>query len=510
MTDSKTTTPTNPRDIPNYTGQRQTNLGLKRSYIPKSESHTAPNKQFRTDGESPTEAICLLYRKLPTELKNLTLDYLGPTIHTASLAFAVKSAKGEVSAWGNATSGGSIPKAVRTKLKSSPALSVHATNYAFAAKLGDGRVVTWGDKNAGGYIPPEVENKLREVDTVYSFEYCFAAVIYEESLDKSTIIFWGYHWYSDLPANWEIELRGKVDTICSNMYAFAAKLDDGRVVAWGDDEFGAIIPPDTLIRIKEGKVATLHATIGAFAAKLNDGTVETWGHKDYGAITTPEVREQLTSGDVVSIHASEQAFAAKFKDGKVIAWGHQNEGGGIPQDIQLQITKNGVDTLITKGPGFIAKLGDNSVVSWGIRNWNSHMDITIPLDIQNELKGSKLKGADVIIHATLADLVGGFAVAVNRGGKSKVIFVGYRWFVKELGFEVDGLYSNDQSLVVTGNKGRAVVMMRIVGKGEFCGDMKIPDEVQAKVRRTRLVEVYPTALAFVGVLADRSIVHWGI
>ena len=62
--------------------------------------------------------------------------------------------------------------------------------------------------------------------------------------------------------------------------AFAAILDDGSVVTWGNAEFGA---DSSAVETQLKNVQQIQASEGAFAAILEDGAVVTWGNAEFGA-----------------------------------------------------------------------------------------------------------------------------------------------------------------------------------------------------------------------------------
>ena len=63
---------------------------------------------------------------------------------------------------------------------------------------------------------------------------------------------------------------------------FAAILEDGTVVAWGDVEFGGDC---SLVQDQLQGVQQITASSGAFAALLETGAVVTWGNPQYGSDT---------------------------------------------------------------------------------------------------------------------------------------------------------------------------------------------------------------------------------
>ena len=71
--------------------------------------------------------------------------------------------------------------------------------------------------------------------------------------------------------------------------AFAAILDDGFVVTWGNARHGG---DSSAVRDKLRGVHQIQATGGAFAAIVADGSVFTWGDANFGG-NSFLVRDQL-------------------------------------------------------------------------------------------------------------------------------------------------------------------------------------------------------------------------
>ena len=68
----------------------------------------------------------------------------------------------------------------------------------------------------------------------------------------------------------------------------------------------------------------IHASSGAFAAILEDGSVVTWGDSGFGGHSSA-VQDQLHG--VQQIQATSGAFAAILADGSVVTWGRADCGG---------------------------------------------------------------------------------------------------------------------------------------------------------------------------------------
>ena len=120
-------------------------------------------------------------------------------------------------------------------------------------------------------------------------------------------------------------------------------------------------------RVQNGDSLTLlctdrvqvQASFGAFAAILDDGSVVTWGNADFGADSSA-VQPQLKN--VQQIQTSGYAFAAIRVDESVVTWGNA-VCGGDSRAVQEQL-KN-VQQIQASHSAFAAILDDGSVVTWG-------------------------------------------------------------------------------------------------------------------------------------------------
>ena len=80
-------------------------------------------------------------------------------------------------------------------------------------------------------------------------------------------------------------------------------------------------------------VQRIQGTLGAFAAILESGAVVTWGQSDYGGDSS-HVQEQLRN--VQHIQGTYRAFAAILESGAVVTWDDPAEGGDSSQ-VQEQL-----------------------------------------------------------------------------------------------------------------------------------------------------------------------------
>ena len=103
-------------------------------------------------------------------------------------------------------------------------------------------------------------------------------------------------------------IQDKLGPVRMGLGAFAAILEDGSVVTWGDLGCGGVSSEvqDQLVNVKQ-----LQATGYAFAAILADGSVVTWGDRAWGGDSL-QVQDRLR--DVRQIAATHLAFAAILAD----------------------------------------------------------------------------------------------------------------------------------------------------------------------------------------------------
>jgi len=106
-----------------------------------------------------------------------------------------------------------------------------------------------------------VKTALVEVDTIYSTRGTFAAV-----LQDGTVLTWGNS--ADGGDSYSVKTAlVEVDTIYSTRYAFAALLQDGTLVTWGRSAFGG---NSSSVKTAFVEVDTIYSTHWAFAAVLTD------------------------------------------------------------------------------------------------------------------------------------------------------------------------------------------------------------------------------------------------
>lgn len=137
----------------------------------------------------------------------------------------------------------------------------------------------------------------------------FAAI-----MDDGSLISWGNPEYggSNPPGGHDF-----VD-LCSNGFAFAALRRDGSISAWGSSRHGGNQPP-----VDQG-CQKLFSINGAFAALKADGSLLSWGHPE---IECARVPVNDPGNPFVDIYTNANAFAALRADGSIAVWGHPELGG---------------------------------------------------------------------------------------------------------------------------------------------------------------------------------------
>ena len=154
-------------------------------------------------------------------------------------------------------------------------------------------------------------------------------------------------------------LHLRVQSISTTASAFAALMQDGSVVTWGNPLNGG---NSDAVRDQLGHgVRSISATEAASAAIKSDGSVVTWGDPHSGG-DSAAVRDQLAR-DVQSISASGVAFAAIKSGGSVVTWGNVTWGGGS-EAVRGQLGHD-VQSIGASFFAFAAIQSGGRVVTWG-------------------------------------------------------------------------------------------------------------------------------------------------
>ncbi|CNH06886.1 Uncharacterised protein [Yersinia thracica] len=147
--------------------------------------------------------------------------------------------------------------------------------------------------------------------------------------------------------------------------AFAVRLNNGHIIAWGSAALGGTIS-STFLTLDD--VVFVAAAETAFAALRSTGNVVSWGQAPYGAISDSIANLR----DITQIAASGFAFAALRKNGSVVAWGGDATLGGVVPGEIASLTN--ITKVVGGEKGFVAFLKTGGIVSWGA--------LALPAEIQ--------------------------------------------------------------------------------------------------------------------------------
>jgi hypothetical protein len=223
----------------------------------------------------------------------------------------------------------------------------------------------------------------------------------------------------------QAELKDQVvQHIYSNRFSFTAVLVSGRVVTWGDADFGGD-SSSVQAELKDQVVKHIYSTDNAFAALLVSGRVVTWGDAISGGdsslhqiadsrgdsshvsflfllvgllfsfrtfvapvifviilscafstICVAFVRHMANLGDsslvqaelkdqvVQHIYSTSKAFAAVLASGRVVTWGDAGSGGDS-SSVQAELKDQVVQHIYSTDNAFAAVLASGRVVTWG-------------------------------------------------------------------------------------------------------------------------------------------------
>ena len=352
-----------------------------------------------------------------------------------------------------------------------------------------------------------------------------------------------------------------VINIYSNFYSFSVIKCDGKVISWGNNKSGGIIPPNKVHQLHN--ITDIISTIYAFAALKSNGSVITWGENIFGGnskianyikydqkiiINFVSVEHELSSG-VIKIFANLYSFAALKFDGSVITWGYSLAGGNSSivyyyigscgKEIILQkkcvkklLTSNIINIFNNKN-AWAALKSNGSVITWGNCKYGGDSS-SIKSNISSEIVyiastgsafaalksngsivtwGSSSSGGDSTI--VCSDLSAGvisiqstmkaFAVLKSNGS---VITWGSEFYGgnsilvnSDLSAGVVALFSNSYAFAALKSNGSVITW----GNSEFGGDSSnISNLINSNV-----VTIFTAEKAFAALKQDNSIISWG-
>jgi hypothetical protein len=142
--------------------------------------------------------------------------------------------------------------------------------------------------------------------------------------------------------------------------AFAARLQSGGVLAWGNHHSGGSIPGEVASLLHS--VIQIAASRAAFAALLADGSVVTWGGRLEGGDSSAVSAQ---SGVLHGAAARSVFFGFKAGTKALVVWGYPAYGGDA-STVSAQLAAGVISVAHTFTAMAVIK-EDGSVVSWGSR-----------------------------------------------------------------------------------------------------------------------------------------------
>jgi alpha-tubulin suppressor-like RCC1 family protein len=260
---------------------------------------------------------------------------------------------------------------------------------------GNGELGNGGITSSGA---PVAVNQLSEAAAISAGGYHNLAL-----LDNGTVSAWGYNGYGELGDGTDItsltpvevrDLHG-VTAVSAGEFHSLALLSSGNVVAWGGNNDGqlgngSIANSDVPVAVGglSGVTAISAGGCGRFPeghslALLSNGRVMAWGDNDYGQLgdgntANSDVPVEVSGlKEVVAISAGEFFSLALLKNGTVLAWGRNDLGqlgdaGTQNSDVPVAVQQLSGATAISAGScggspegHSLALLGNGTVKSWG-------------------------------------------------------------------------------------------------------------------------------------------------
>jgi alpha-tubulin suppressor-like RCC1 family protein len=230
--------------------------------------------------------------------------------------------------------------------------------YHTMAVTEDGRVYTWGGGKNGrlGHGDEKIRLVPRRVEALRGQRAVAIAAGYHNNLVLTAAgDVWSWGWGAhgqlgtgdarDREAPVVIEDLSGLRVVwlaCGDRHSFAVTAD-GRVFAWGSNEFGqlgvaargaTLLAPECVIALNGLVVVGLSSGDRHSAAVTNVGAVYTWGcgvdgqcgHGDFRDVPRPRVVAALAGITVASVHCGHNFTIAVSDTGEVYAWGNNTYG----------------------------------------------------------------------------------------------------------------------------------------------------------------------------------------
>jgi hypothetical protein len=265
---------------------------------------------------------------------------------------------GGVVAWGDNSAGQtSVPQDATSDVISVAAGCAHSL-----ALRSDGRVVAWGDNSHGQTNVPAAA-KSRVVAIVAGCNHNIAIK------SNGTLVAWGDNSYGQtnvpsLPGGWKWTSIAAGE---SHSVGIARSSNAVDVYIWGDDSYGQaqVTPSDSDSHgyVNWHDVKDVEAGGYATMARMGDGSVMVWGEEQVVAMATSwaSVRDVPAGlGGVVGMSMGQFHALALKSNGTVVAWGANNSGQAkVPAGLSK------VKAVAAGGAHSLALLSSGQIVTWG-------------------------------------------------------------------------------------------------------------------------------------------------
>lgn len=323
------------------------------------------------------------------------------------------------------------------------------------ALLGDGTVMGWGANGfgqlctsaAGGGLPVPMSGVSEATEIAAGSSHALVL------LKNGTVLACGENNLGQLgigtighggPEPRPVSGLGDVAAISAHGDTSFALLENGTVMAWGDNHGGQLGDGGTTNSDLPVPVSGLSdvAAVAAgdrFAlALLENGTVMAWGMNTQDQLGTgSSERDSLTPVPVSGLHevsaisAGRDGAMALLKNGTVMAWGLNRSGGlgngtTTASDVPVPVKSlTGVTKIAAGGEYNLALLGDGTVMGWGQNNYGQLGDGTIrstdvpePVRGLGEVAGIAAGGGFAVAYGAQAPTLAGPTIADAHGVSS--------------------------------------------------------------------------------------------
>lgn len=344
-------------------------------------------------------------------------------IYATQNAFAVRTTKGKVYAWGNQANGGFINANAQALLDGITVERIIAAATAFCAIGTQGEIVTWGMADSGGNIPSaQLDAILSDggVVSVTAATTAFCAI----TRNRRKAISWGraVEGGTMSVSAAQLAVQGDVVLCKANRWAFCIINSRGQAEAWGAPQYGgasltqttrleieaAINDAGAVRDIPDGHVGSRIITVeGILSLYSNDVSffllsqhedgrtraVVVWGLNTHGGAMAQAIRQALMASLITGVYCTNGAFGVVATQGSVygavIVWGAtlaMEDAGEIPPtppELAGYLSSDVVELYSIKrfpyvtlppppppqpphnDPSFAARRRDGSYVLWG-------------------------------------------------------------------------------------------------------------------------------------------------